>query len=88
MTMALCFNCGEIKIGALIPCANCAQGPTKDKDLDLLFTGMTLKAYLCCAFFKGESYNYKKKDPLFSIRYPDLQSVHSQCVKSALTRSP
>ena len=38
MTMALCFNCGEIKIGALIPCSNCAQGPTEDKDLDILFT--------------------------------------------------
>jgi|TARA_B110000902_G_C14165007_1_gene534606 hypothetical protein len=38
MTMALCLNCGEIKIGALIPCSNCAQGPTEDKDLDILFT--------------------------------------------------
>lgn len=38
MTAALCFACGEIKFGALLPCKTCGIGPTDQFELDILFT--------------------------------------------------
>ncbi|MDD7987149.1 hypothetical protein PQO01_19535 [Lentisphaera marina] len=38
MTMALCFNCGDTKFGALCPCPKCSAGPTEDMGLDILFS--------------------------------------------------
>ncbi len=35
MTMAVCFRCGAIKFGALLPCPGCAAVPTSEDDLAL-----------------------------------------------------
>ncbi|MBT8573486.1 hypothetical protein ICN46_06530 [Polynucleobacter sp. Latsch14-2] len=32
MTMATCFNCGEIKFGAFVACPECKQLPSTDDD--------------------------------------------------------
>ncbi len=38
MTLALCFNCGAIKVGALNPCQKCMVGSTSNPDLDIAFS--------------------------------------------------
>ena len=38
MTMALCFNCGEIKFGAICPCPQCETTSTGDMSLDIAFS--------------------------------------------------
>jgi hypothetical protein len=38
MTDALCFNCGGIKFGALVPCFTCGAGATGDIKLDIAFS--------------------------------------------------
>jgi hypothetical protein len=38
MTMALCFNCGETKFGALCPCPACQVSSTGNAGLDIAFT--------------------------------------------------
>lgn len=38
MTMALCFNCGEIKFGAICPCPKCRVASTGDMKLDIVFS--------------------------------------------------
>ncbi len=38
MTWALCFNCGEIKFGALCPCSECRAEATGNSDLDIAFS--------------------------------------------------
>ena len=38
MTMALCFNCGEIKFGAICACPKCKVSSTGDMRLDIGFS--------------------------------------------------
>lgn len=38
MTFALCFGCGHIKFGALLPCPECKAGPTGQNELDITFS--------------------------------------------------
>lgn len=38
MTMALCFDCGHIKFGAICPCPRCGTSSTGDIQLDILFS--------------------------------------------------
>lgn len=38
MTWALCFNCGQIKFGALCPCPICQVSSCGDVELDILFS--------------------------------------------------
>jgi len=38
MTMALCFNCGAMKFGALGPCPECQSGASGKIDLDIAFS--------------------------------------------------
>ena len=38
MTMALCFDCGNIKFGAICPCPNCGTSSTGNIELDILFS--------------------------------------------------
>jgi hypothetical protein len=38
MTMALCFNCGEIKFGAICPCPKCQVASCGDMGLDIAFS--------------------------------------------------
>ena len=38
MTWALCFNCGEVKFGALRACPRCEVGPTGNVALDMTFS--------------------------------------------------
>ena len=38
MTMALCFNCGHTKFGAIVPCPECKVGSTGDMSLDIAFS--------------------------------------------------
>ncbi len=38
MTMALCFNCGNTKFGALLPCPECGAGSTGNMGLDIAFS--------------------------------------------------
>jgi len=33
MTVAVCFACGEFKVGAFTPCLACGAEPTTDNDL-------------------------------------------------------
>ena len=35
MTMALCFNCGDIKFGAICPCPKCQAESSGDMELDI-----------------------------------------------------
>ncbi len=36
--MALCFNCGEIKFGAICPCPKCQVESSGDMNLDIAFS--------------------------------------------------
>ena len=38
MTWALCFNCGEVKFGAICPCPKCEATSTGDMNLDIAFS--------------------------------------------------
>lgn len=38
MTMALCFNCGRTKFGAICPCPECSVASTGDMGLDITFS--------------------------------------------------
>lgn len=38
MTMALCFNCGQTKFGAICPCPDCSVASTGDISLDIAFS--------------------------------------------------
>lgn len=38
MSWALCFNCGEVKFGALCECEKCGIASTGNVDLDILFS--------------------------------------------------
>lgn len=38
MTMALCFNCGDVKFGALCPCPKCQVASTGNPQLDIAFS--------------------------------------------------
>ena len=38
MTYALCFNCGETKFGALVPCPTCGAPATGNWSLDIAFS--------------------------------------------------
>jgi hypothetical protein len=38
MSLALCFNCGNVKFGALCECEECGTGSTGNVDLDILFS--------------------------------------------------
>ncbi|MBE0515440.1 MULTISPECIES: hypothetical protein [Sulfurimonas] len=38
MSLALCFNCGNVKFGALCECDKCGIASTGDMDLDILFS--------------------------------------------------
>lgn len=38
MTWALCFNCGEVKFGAICPCPKCAVASTGKIELDIAFS--------------------------------------------------
>ena len=38
MTWALCFNCGEVKFGAICPCPKCDVKSTGDVILDIAFS--------------------------------------------------
>jgi hypothetical protein len=38
MTMALCFSCGNVKWGAIVPCDECGIGSTGEMGLDILFS--------------------------------------------------
>lgn len=38
MTWALCFNCGEVKFGAICPCPKCEVESTGDINLDIVFS--------------------------------------------------
>jgi hypothetical protein len=42
MTWALCFNCGEIKFGAICPCPKCDVTSTGDMNLDIAFSDHNL----------------------------------------------
>ncbi len=38
MTMALCFNCGHTKFGAICPCPKCKVASTGNMELDIVFS--------------------------------------------------
>ena len=35
MTHAVCFKCGDMKFGALIPCRSCGATPSSREEIDL-----------------------------------------------------
>lgn len=50
MTMALCFNCGETKFGAICPCPQCGVNSTGDMNLDIAFSDHWLSVATLGAF--------------------------------------
>lgn len=38
MTWALCFSCGNVKFGAIVPCDECGVASTGDMNLDINFS--------------------------------------------------
>ena len=50
MTMALCFNCGHTKFGAIVPCPECNVGSSGDMGLAIAFSDHRLSADTLEAF--------------------------------------
>ena len=50
MTMALCFNCGHTKFGAICPCPECGTASTGDMNLDIAFSDHRLSVATLGAF--------------------------------------
>ncbi|MDB5310228.1 MAG: hypothetical protein JWO38_4430 [Gemmataceae bacterium] len=50
MTMALCFNCGHTKFGAICPCPECSVASTGDMDLDIAFSDHRMSVATLGAF--------------------------------------
>jgi hypothetical protein len=50
MTMALCFNCGATKFGAICPCPHCNVNSTGDMQLDITFSDHHLSTDTLAAF--------------------------------------
>ena len=38
MTMALCFNCGDVKFGSFCPCPKCQASSSGNPQLDIIFS--------------------------------------------------
>lgn len=52
MTMALCFNCGHTKFGAICPCPECQVSSTGDISLDIAFSDHRMSVATIGAFGK------------------------------------
>ncbi|HEY1381898.1 MAG TPA: hypothetical protein VGF55_34175 [Gemmataceae bacterium] len=50
MTMALCFNCGHTKFGAICPCPECGVASTGDMNLDIVFSDHRMSVATLGAF--------------------------------------
>lgn len=50
MTMALCFNCGHTKFGAICPCPECQVASTGDMNLDITFSDHRMSVATLGAF--------------------------------------
>lgn len=50
MTMALCFNCGRTKFGAICPCPECSIASTGDMNLDITFSDHRMSVATIGAF--------------------------------------
>jgi hypothetical protein len=50
VTMALCFNCGHTKFGAICPCEECGVATTGDMNLDIAFSDHRLSVATLGAF--------------------------------------
>lgn len=50
MTMALCFNCGHTKFGAICPCPECGVASTGDMNLDITFSDHCMSVTTIGAF--------------------------------------
>ena len=50
MTMALCFNCGHTKFGAICPCPECNIASSGDMNLDIAFSDHRLSVATLGAF--------------------------------------
>lgn len=50
MTMALCFNCGHTKFGAICPCPECGTSSTGNMNLDINFSDHRLSVATIGAF--------------------------------------
>lgn len=50
MTMALCFNCGHTKFGAICPCPECQVASTGDMGLDIAFSDHRMSVATLGAF--------------------------------------
>lgn len=50
MTLALCFNCGHTKFGAICPCEECLVATTGDMNLDIAFSDHRLSVATLGAF--------------------------------------
>lgn len=50
MTMALCFNCGHTKFGAICPCPKCNVASSGDMGLDIAFSDHRLPVKTLEAF--------------------------------------
>jgi len=50
MTMALCFNCGHTKFGAIVPCPECNVASTGDMNLDIAFSDHRMSVATLGAF--------------------------------------
>lgn len=52
MMMALCFQCGSVKFGAICPCPRCGIASTGDMNLDIAFSDHHMSVETLGAFGK------------------------------------
>jgi hypothetical protein len=62
MTWALCFNCGEVKFGAICPCPKCDVQSTGDMNLDIAFSDHNMTKETLEDFGKVVSAIHSKSD--------------------------
>lgn len=86
MTLALCFNCGATKFGAICPCPKCEFASTGDMSLDIAFSDHHLSKAALEAFGNviaairrvcdDDELRFWSFIHYVSTRYPDILGVN------------
>jgi hypothetical protein len=85
MTMALCFNCGHTKFGAICPCPECNVASSGDMNLDIAFSDHRLSVPTLGAFgdvvrairrvCKNDQLRFWSFIRFVSVHHPDILGV-------------